>query len=60
MVPASSAKNESGDFERFQDFARRVVSVPHAEIKARLEAEKAAKRKPNAASRAPAFPSKKR
>ena len=44
MKPIPSAKNESGDFERFKDFARRVVSVPYSTIKARLDAEKEAKR----------------
>jgi len=29
--PTSSAKNETGDFERFKDFARRVVRVPHSQ-----------------------------
>jgi len=42
--PTSSAKNETGDFERFKDFARRVVRVPHSQIKAQLDAEKEAKR----------------
>jgi hypothetical protein len=43
-VPVPSAKNETGDFERFKEFARRVVAVPHSQVKAQLEAEKAAKR----------------
>jgi hypothetical protein len=42
--PTASAKNETGDFERFTEFARRVISVPHSVIKARLDAEKEAKR----------------
>lgn len=46
MKPAQSGKNDSGDFDRFKDFARRLVAVPHAEIKAKLDAEKAVK-KPN-------------
>lgn len=44
MKPIPSAKNETGDFERFKDFARRVVRVPHSQIKAQLDAEKEAKR----------------
>jgi hypothetical protein len=42
--PTASAKNVTGDFERFTEFARRVISVPHSTIKARLDAEKEAKR----------------
>jgi hypothetical protein len=34
------AKNEPGDFDRFSNFRRRLVAVPHSEIKARLDAEK--------------------
>jgi hypothetical protein len=45
------AKNEPGDFERFTNFMRRLVAVPHSEIKAKLDAEKAAKaRKPKRAA----------
>ena len=32
-----------GDFAQFTSFMRKLVSVPRSEIKARLEAEKAAK-----------------
>jgi len=42
--PTTSAKNSTEEFDRFKDFARRVVSVPYATIKARLDAEKEAKR----------------
>jgi hypothetical protein len=52
-VKSESAKNVTGDFKKFKDFARQVLSVPHSEIKAQLDAEKAAKRTPKApASRA--------
>lgn len=44
-LPTTSAKNDTGEFDRFTDFLRRLVSVPHSEIKAQLDAEKAAKRK---------------
>jgi hypothetical protein len=44
--PVSSAKNVTGDFEVFKDFAKRLFAVPHSAIKAKLEAEKAAKRTP--------------
>jgi hypothetical protein len=33
-----------GDFAQFTDFMRRLVAVPHSEVKARLEAEKQAKK----------------
>ena len=38
--PKPSAKNETGDFDKFTNFMRRLVAVPHSEIKARLDAEK--------------------
>jgi len=51
--PKPSAKNVTGDFGKFKDFARRIVAVPHSEIKAKLDAEKLAKmRKRKTASRA--------
>jgi hypothetical protein len=46
--PKRSAKNTTGDFDQFTSFMRRLVAVPHSEIKARLEAEKQAKRTPKA------------
>jgi hypothetical protein len=43
----------------FTDFVRRIVSVPHTEIKAKLDAEREAKRTSKAsASRVSAVPSK--
>jgi hypothetical protein len=53
--PIHSAKNVTGDFGKFTDFMRRLVAVPHSEIKAKLDAEKQAKRqreKRSSASRA--------
>jgi hypothetical protein len=44
-VPAQTAKNETGDFAQFTDFMRRLVAVPHSQIKASIEAEKKAKTK---------------
>lgn len=41
----------------FIDFVRRIVSVPHSEIKAKLDAEKAAKKPSLSASRASVEPS---
>ncbi len=42
--PSDSAKNVTGDFDNFTNFMRRLMAVPHSEIKAQLEAEKEAKR----------------
>ncbi len=51
--PKAPAKNPTGDFGQFTNFMRRLVAVPHSEIKAKLDAEKRAKsRKREAASRA--------
>jgi hypothetical protein len=38
-----SAKNVQGDFGKFTNFMKRLVAVPHSEIKAKLDAEKRAK-----------------
>jgi hypothetical protein len=40
-----AAKNETGNFEQFRDFMKRLVAVPHSEIKSRLDAERAAKKR---------------
>jgi hypothetical protein len=42
----------------FLDFTRQILSVPHSEIKAKLDAEKAAKRTSKSASRASGVPAK--
>jgi hypothetical protein len=58
-LPTASAKNETGDFDTFTEFARRLFAVPHSAIKAKLEAEKAAKRTPKGhASRVSVSPTK--
>jgi hypothetical protein len=49
--PNDSAKNVTGNSDNFTSFMRRLVSVPHAEIKAKLDAEKRAKRTSKRASR---------
>jgi len=41
--PTRPAKNVTGDFGQFTDFMKRLVAVPHSEIKAQLDAEKKAK-----------------
>jgi len=46
-----SAKNETGDFGRFTSFMRQLVSVPHSEIKEKLDAEKRAKARKRTRSR---------
>jgi hypothetical protein len=43
--PKPSAKNVTGDFAQFTDFMKRLVAVPHSEIKAQLDAEKKAKQR---------------
>jgi len=42
--PTQSAKNVTGDFGKFTDFMRKLVAVPHSEIKAKLDAEKRRKK----------------
>jgi hypothetical protein len=44
-LPHHPAKNVTGDSATFENFMRRLVSVPHSEIKAKLDAEKHAKSK---------------
>jgi hypothetical protein len=41
--PKSPAKNPTGDFGKFTNFMRKLIAVPHSEIKAKLDAEKRAK-----------------
>ena len=48
--PELPAKDAQGE-DRFVGFMRKLVQVPHSEIKAKLEAEKAAKRTSKRASR---------
>jgi len=52
QLPKSSAKNESGQYERFENFMRRLLQVPHSEIKEKLDAEKRTQTKRASASRA--------
>jgi hypothetical protein len=40
----SPAKDAQSDFAQFKGFMRRLMSVPHSEIKAKLEAEKKLKK----------------
>jgi hypothetical protein len=43
--PTTSAKNVTGYFGQFTEFMKRLVAVPHSEIKAALDAEKEAKQR---------------
>jgi hypothetical protein len=52
--PTIPAKEIAGSSSVFTDFMRRLMKVPHSEIKAKLDAEKEAKRTPKPASRASA------
>jgi hypothetical protein len=46
-----SNRRDSKDFEKFDRVMRELMKIPHAEIKAKLDAEKKAKkRKPKKAS----------
>ncbi len=36
---------KTNEYKVFENFARKVVSVPHSEIKAKLDAEKATKKR---------------
>jgi len=50
-----SGKNEQSEYGKFTDFMKRLVAVPHSEIKAKLDAEKRAKgRKRTSAKRSSA------
>jgi hypothetical protein len=51
-MPIPSAKNEQGSPGTFSDFVTRLLSVPHSEIKAKLDAEREAKRTSKVSSRA--------
>ena len=46
--PTRSAKNVTGDFSEFTSFMRRLIAVPHSEIKAALDAEKQTKKQKRA------------
>lgn len=40
MRPTHSAKNESDEYATFETALKKVLSVPHAKIKSKLDAEK--------------------
>jgi len=43
--PDNSSTSQTGDFDKFKNFMQRLMSVPHSEIKAKLDAEKQAKKR---------------
>jgi hypothetical protein len=52
--PNQTAKNVTGDFDKFTDFARRIMAVPRSAIQPTLDAEKAKRTSKASASRASA------
>jgi|GEM_PF-5801135 len=38
--PATSAKNETGEYANFERALKKVLSVPHSSLKAKLDSEK--------------------
>jgi hypothetical protein len=42
-VPDASGTKNQGEYAKFINFMKRLVAVPHGEIKAKLDAEKKAK-----------------
>jgi hypothetical protein len=46
--PDQTATNDTGEFAKFENFMKRLVCVPHEEIKAALDAEKEAKKRKRA------------
>lgn len=48
ITPRPSAKNITGDFAEFTEIMRSLMAVPHSEIKAKLDAEKSAKKRKKA------------
>ena len=57
-MPNDSAKNVRGNSENFTSFMRQLAQVPHSEIKAKLDAEREAKRTSKSASLASGAPAK--
>lgn len=47
-LPVQPAKNDTGEFAKFQNFMKRLVAVPHDEIKSALDVEKEAKKRKRA------------
>jgi hypothetical protein len=49
--PDHSAKNESGEYATFESALKKVLSVPHARIKSKIDAAKRKRLKKSSASR---------
>jgi hypothetical protein len=49
--PTHPAKNDQGEYGNFETLLKRVVSVPHSQLQARLKGEKKRKAKRASASR---------
>ena len=47
-LPDQSGGSETGDSDKFKTFVRQVLSVPHSEVVAKLDAEKKAKKQKRA------------
>ncbi len=43
--PKPSAKNETGEYANFENALRKVLSVPHSELKSKLSSEKRARKR---------------
>jgi hypothetical protein len=50
--PKPSAKNETGEYALFEDALKKVLSVSHSELKAKIDAGKRKRTKRSSASRA--------
>jgi hypothetical protein len=48
--PKPSAKNATGEYAAFEDALKKVLSVPHSDIKSKLDAEKRKRIKKSSAS----------
>jgi hypothetical protein len=46
-------KKKPSEYEKFTNFMKRLVAVPHSEIKAKLDAEKEAKKRKRAPKTSP-------
>jgi len=49
-----SNRKTSPEYDKFENFMKRLVAVPHSEIKAKLDAEKRAKQRKKRAKSSPA------
>jgi hypothetical protein len=52
--PKPSAKNDAGEYATFENALKKVLSVPHSQIKSKLDAEKRRRTKSSASREASA------